>query len=311
MMHDRLERLERENIDIRAQLARCAPGYPDCVDVIYGSTCIFQFTALKTAWLSMSEAERNTAFLLSLARKGVRDCEIMHCHSDVTVAQELQLRTSMCTQDSDALPTATHLQDIFVQQVVLVEGVFKTTDYKCTPEVLSHSIPHYKGLFWTVQQTDDLPEEVWACPRDAKLRGLEISNQGRVKSKCGVCSYGWDTPDGYKKVTINKKGYSVHRIVALVFVGHPPSVQHTVDHIDRCPSNNDVRNLRWATTEVQAVNKGNACPIEAICLVSNNVIGCWPTIAEAARANGMHRDGLYMLLKRTSSTAGLVLFRKA
>jgi len=39
----------------------------------------------------------------------------------------------------------------------------------------------------------------------------------------------------------------VHRIVATVFHGNPPSKHHIVDHIDTNRQNNRPENLRWVT----------------------------------------------------------------
>jgi len=50
-----------------------------------------------------------------------------------------------------------------------------------------------------------------------------------------------------------KKGYmfigrhEVHRIVAYAFLGHPPSNEYVVDHIDTNKCNNRPENLRWVT----------------------------------------------------------------
>lgn len=41
--------------------------------------------------------------------------------------------------------------------------------------------------------------------------------------------------------------HQVHRIVALAFVGEPPSKSHVVDHINAIKSNNRVENLRWVS----------------------------------------------------------------
>jgi hypothetical protein len=41
--------------------------------------------------------------------------------------------------------------------------------------------------------------------------------------------------------------HAVHRIVALAFLGSPPSEKHIVDHIDTDRSNNCAANLRWVT----------------------------------------------------------------
>lgn len=55
----------------------------------------------------------------------------------------------------------------------------------------------------------------------------------------------------------------VHRLVAMAFLGDPPSSEHTVDHIDTNPMNNNFENLRWATKSEQFSNhrKQNEWPI--------------------------------------------------
>ena len=46
-------------------------------------------------------------------------------------------------------------------------------------------------------------------------------------------------------------------LVCLAFRGRQPSKLHTVDHIDRNPSNNHESNLRWATKAEQKANQGD------------------------------------------------------
>ena len=52
-----------------------------------------------------------------------------------------------------------------------------------------------------------------------------------------------------------KKGQRVHRLVALAFLGSPPSTKHSVDHINRQRDDNRVVNLRWATARQQCHNR--------------------------------------------------------
>lgn len=47
----------------------------------------------------------------------------------------------------------------------------------------------------------------------------------------------------------------VHRLVAIAFLGDPPTPEHTVDHIDTNTGNNILTNLRWASKEEQKQNK--------------------------------------------------------
>lgn len=64
-------------------------------------------------------------------------------------------------------------------------------------------------------------------------------------------------PYGYYKVSfsINNqiKTYFVHRLIALTYI---PNLENkeTVDHIDRNRTNNNISNLRWATSKEQAQN---------------------------------------------------------
>jgi hypothetical protein len=63
---------------------------------------------------------------------------------------------------------------------------------------------------------------------------------------------------GYIKVTLhyNKKtnNSSIHRLIATAFIPNPDN-KPTVDHIDRNRSNNNIINLRWATSKEQNNNK--------------------------------------------------------
>ena len=49
---------------------------------------------------------------------------------------------------------------------------------------------------------------------------------------------------GYKRTSINKKIYSIHRLIFLMFHGYLPKV---LDHIDGNRLNNQIENLREAT----------------------------------------------------------------
>ena len=92
--------------------------------------------------------------------------------------------------------------------------------------------------------------EVWK-----DIKGYEgkyqISNTGRVWS-VGRQSYlkgGYDK-DGYHIVALYAKNgkckyEKVHRLVAINFIGEPPSGKTHVNHKDENPANNNVDNLEW------------------------------------------------------------------
>ena len=61
--------------------------------------------------------------------------------------------------------------------------------------------------------------------------------------------------DGYQNVGLmprgGKKGKTldVHRLVAMAFLGEPPTSLHQTAHNDGNPNNNSIDNLRWATSK--------------------------------------------------------------
>ncbi len=97
----------------------------------------------------------------------------------------------------------------------------------------------------------DTPDEIWR--KASAIAGVAISSKGRVKKL--TPNYNiyavWIDRDGYVHVTLpidgKQRRRSVHRLVALAFLGAPPSERHQVAHNDGNPSNNMLANLRWAT----------------------------------------------------------------
>ena len=67
-----------------------------------------------------------------------------------------------------------------------------------------------------------------------------------------------EASNGYLRVSLSRpkgrKTVSVHRLVALAFLGEAPSNSHEVAHRDGNPANNHLSNLRWAT---KAENQGD------------------------------------------------------
>lgn len=88
----------------------------------------------------------------------------------------------------------------------------------------------------------------------------EVSSLGRVRSIKKKHSYPKDRSgilspskraQGYERVILCKDGkikaFSVHRLVAVAFLGKPKNKRLVVNHIDENPSNNEANNLEWVT----------------------------------------------------------------
>jgi hypothetical protein len=66
---------------------------------------------------------------------------------------------------------------------------------------------------------------------------------------------------GYYRVTLcgkAKKNMKIHRLVANAFIENVNN-KYCVDHIDRIKSNNNVSNLRFATSQENNMNKSKQC----------------------------------------------------
>lgn len=114
-------------------------------------------------------------------------------------------------------------------------------------------------------------EEVWKpVPYAPFDKVYSVSNMGRVRPNV-ISRYSKNkaeflnpvvTHKGYLAVTLYTDGKSkwcaVHQLVALAFLGNPPTPEHVVCHKDDVKSHNHVNNLEWGTT------KHNAATREAI-----------------------------------------------
>ena len=87
-----------------------------------------------------------------------------------------------------------------------------------------------------------------------------VSNFGNVKnSKTNRILKPSTHKKGYKLVVLRKNGksktFTVHRLVGIAFLENPDNKQ-MIDHIDENKSNNNVKNLRWATQKDNSCNRG-------------------------------------------------------
>jgi len=98
--------------------------------------------------------------------------------------------------------------------------------------------------------------------RTIDIPGYLISNLGNIvslKSSRGISKK--LNKDGYLRSPLRDSSNGqkqcnrlIHRLVAIAFIGEPPSELHEVDHIDQDKTNNVYTNLRWATCHEQQRN---------------------------------------------------------
>jgi hypothetical protein len=66
---------------------------------------------------------------------------------------------------------------------------------------------------------------------------------------------GYKRPDGYVQIMIDGKRHLAHRLVFLHERGYLP--ENEIDHIDKNPSNNRIKNLREVSRQCNLRNTGN------------------------------------------------------
>lgn len=81
-----------------------------------------------------------------------------------------------------------------------------------------------------------------------------VSNYGRVSGVKGQIITPYRHTNGYLRVGVCLPGGTVkteyvHRMVAIAFIGLPPTADHQIDHIDHNRANNILTNLRWMTKQ--------------------------------------------------------------
>jgi hypothetical protein len=164
--------------------------------------------------------------------------------------------------------------------------------------------------FYNILSINDLNNETWAkC--DILPENYLVSNLGRIKSLGKEWSNNINTriktkerilkqhkmKSGYLSISLsNKKLYTIHRLVALCFLGKNENKKY-VNHIDGNKENNMYSNLEWCTIAEnnkhafdiglkKAYNKGfiNEKSIHSkrvLCLNNNKE---YPSVAEIGRA---------------------------
>lgn len=81
----------------------------------------------------------------------------------------------------------------------------------------------------------------YGFPEYEVSEGGDVRRGGRIKAQ-------FTMKNGYRTVGVSRRDKQlVHRMVALTFIGPPPTPRHQVAHNDGSRGNNHWTNLRWAT----------------------------------------------------------------
>jgi hypothetical protein len=192
-------------------------------------------------------------------------------------------------------------------------------------------------------------KEKWLCDIQGleHLTGYKITNDGTITSYLKRCSgsYGFyvsDTPqrilkpeiarnkkrkkqDGYLKLNLRSKQYSVHQLVALAFIPNPEN-KTQVNHKDGDKIHCHELNLEWATNSeniihaiklgLQYVPKGDNHYSKKLIGkhygnkkvsqhdLRGNFIKSYASIEQASKETGIGRTNLSKHLKRVSKSSG-------
>ena len=99
------------------------------------------------------------------------------------------------------------------------------------------------------QRTLNIDGNIIYCFEDGKIQ-YYIQKKGKGCKEL-VETYGNNA--NYKNVTIKRKTYKVHRLIAMAFKENPNNYEF-VDHIDRNKYNNSASNLRWVDRQINQEN---------------------------------------------------------
>ena len=153
----------------------------------------------------------------------------------------------------------------------------------------------------------------------ALVPGRMVSSLGRIRSKNGTRSSGWQTKAGYYRTKLTLSLYKrcefVHRLVAFAFLGPPVNPRNQVNHKDLDKGNNALDNLEYVTPAENIAHyyRANASsrrrpdgkPVESRRINSKDDWKRHSSVAIAAEVLGVHTTSISKCLHgRRCQTGG-------
>ena len=114
--------------------------------------------------------------------------------------------------------------------------------------------------------------------------------------------------------------HGLHALICRAFHGPPVTAEHTVDHIDNNPSNNNVENLRWltkseqikhsyATNQERESSAGRQSKPVLGRKVGDNVWTPYDSATAAGRELGLHQGNISNICQGKGKSTGGYEFR--
>jgi len=171
------------------------------------------------------------------------------------------------------------------------------------------------GFKWEIEKGHNLENEIWReiDIENQNTKGYFISSLGRFKNKKGVIMKDYKPHhSGYIYLRVNIKKYSLHRLVAQMFIENTAN-KPFVNHIDGNKLNNAAHNLEWVTCAENNLHNHKTglikCYTKKIIQydLEMNELNRFNSIVEASQSLKIGLGGIKAVLyKKQKTTAGFI-----